>query len=108
MSPSFSARHPPSSAAISRRRRRLLQVGGAGQHWPACSSAILAGGGIRGGMVYGASDKIGAYVKDKPVRPQDLSATIYQALGVPYESRVTRDGLSRPLSTGKPIFDLFG
>jgi hypothetical protein len=77
------------------------------QHWPACYSAILAGGGIRGGMVYGASDKIGAYVKDKPVRPQDLSATIYQALGVPYESRVTRDGLSRPLSTGKPIFDLF-
>lgn len=78
------------------------------QHWPACYSAILAGGGIRGGMVYGASDKIGAYVKDKPVRPQDLSATIYHALGVPYESRVTKDGVSRPLSTGQPILDLFG
>jgi hypothetical protein len=51
-------------------------------------------------MVYGQSDKIGAYVKDKPVRRQDLSATINHALGVPYEPRVTKDGLSKPLSTG--------
>jgi hypothetical protein len=46
-------------------------------HWPDCFSAILAGGGIRGGTVYGASDKIGAYVKDRPVRPHDLGATVY-------------------------------
>ena len=71
-------------------------------------SAILAGGGIRGGAVYGESDKMGAYVKDKPVRPQDFSATIYHALGVPYEARVTKDGLTKPLSTGEPILDLFG
>ena len=45
-------------------------------HWPSCFPAILAGGGIRGGMVYGESDKIGAYVNDKPVRPHDLCATI--------------------------------
>ena len=77
------------------------------QHWPHCYSAILAGGGIKGGAVYGESDKIGAYVKDKPVRPQDLSATIFHALDVPYESRVTRDGLSKPLSTGNPLLDLF-
>ncbi len=77
------------------------------QHWPACYSAILAGGGIRGGAVYGESDKIGAYVKDKPVRPQDLSASIFHALGVPLESRVTKDGLTRPLSTGEPLLDLF-
>jgi hypothetical protein len=78
------------------------------QHWPTCYSAILAGGGIRGGAVYGQTDKIGAYVKDKPVRMQDLSATIYHALGVPYESRVTKDGLSKPLSTGQPLLELFG
>jgi hypothetical protein len=78
------------------------------QHWPFCYSALLAGAGIRGGMVYGESDKIGAYVKDRPVRPQDLSATIYHALGVPFESRLTRDGVSRPLSTGQPLRDLFG
>jgi hypothetical protein len=77
------------------------------QHWPTCYSGILAGGGIRGGRIYGESDKIGAYVKDKPVRPQDLSATIFHALGVPYEAQVTRDGLSRPLSTGKPLLELF-
>ena len=66
------------------------------QHWPACYSAILAGGGIRGGQVYGESDKIGAYVKDKPVRPQDLGATIYHALGVPLDLRLSKDGVSRP------------
>lgn len=78
------------------------------QHWPSCYSAILAGGGIRGGAVYGESDKNAAYVKDKPVRPQDMSATIYHALGVPYEARLTKDGVSRPLSTGQPLLDLFG
>lgn len=78
------------------------------QHWPKCYSAILAGGGIRGGAVYGESDKIGAFVKDKPVRMQELSATIYHALGVPFESRVTRDGLSKPLSPGQPLMELFG
>jgi hypothetical protein len=77
------------------------------QHWPSCYSAILAGGGIRGGMVYGASDKIGAFVKDRPVRPQDMGATIYHALGVPLDQRLGKDGVSRPVSTGEPILDLF-
>ncbi len=71
------------------------------QHWPSCYSAILAGGGIRGGMVYGESDKIGAYVKDKPVRPQDLGATIYHALGVPLDLRLGKDGFTRPISSGR-------
>ena len=78
------------------------------QHWPSCYSAILAGGGIRGGMVYGESDKIGAYVKDRPVRPQDLGATIYHALGVPLDLRLGKDGFTRPITTGEPILDLFG
>jgi hypothetical protein len=78
------------------------------QHWPSCYSAILAGGGIRGGAVYGASDKTGAYVKDRPVRPQDLGATIYHALGVPLELRLGADGFTRPISSGEPLFDLFG
>jgi len=77
-------------------------------HWPDCYSAILAGGGIRGGMVYGASDRIGAYVKNKPVRPQDLAATIYHALDVPLDVRLGKDGVSRPITTGQPILDLFG
>jgi hypothetical protein len=78
-------------------------------HWPDCFSAILAGGGIRGGAVYGASDKTGAYVKDRPVRPQDLGATIYHALGVSLDTRLARDGaVPRPITTGEPILELFG
>lgn len=78
-------------------------------HWPDCFSAILAGGGIRGGAVYGESDKIGAYPKDKPVRPQDLGATIYHALGVSLDTRLGRDGaVPRPITTGEPIRELFG
>ena len=53
------------------------------------------------------SDKIGAYVKDNPVRPQDLGATIYHALDVPLETRLGKDGGSRPITTGEPIKDLF-
>jgi hypothetical protein len=78
------------------------------QHWPSCYSAIVAGCGIRGGMVYGESDKIGAFVKDKPVRPQDLGATIYHALGVPLDLRLGKDGFTRPISSGQPILELFG
>ena len=77
-------------------------------HWPACFSAILAGAGIRGGTVYGESDKTGAYVKNNPVRPQDLGATIYHALDVPLDTRLGKDGVSRPITTGQPILDLFG
>jgi len=71
-------------------------------HWPACFSAVLAGAGIGGG-VYGESDRIGAYVKDHPVPPQVLGATIYHALGVPRETQVA----SRPITTGEPILELF-
>jgi hypothetical protein len=77
-------------------------------HWPDCHSAILAGCGIRGGAVYGESDRIGAYVKGHPVRPQDFGATIYHALGVPLDLRLGRDGFTRPITTGQPILDLFG
>lgn len=77
------------------------------QHWPNCWSAILAGGGIRGGAVYGETDRIGAYVKDRPVRVQDLGATIFHALGIPGETRMGRDGFTRPVSTGTPLLDLF-
>ena len=54
-----------------------------------------------------ASDRIGAYVRDRPVRPQDLGATIYHALDVPLDTRLGRDGASRPITTGEPILELF-
>ena len=91
------------------RSPRINTQGAPGRlHWPDCYSAIVAGAGIRGGAVYGESDRIGAYVKEKPVRPQDLGATIYHALGVPLDLRLGRDGVSRPITTGVPLVDLFG
>ena len=76
------------------------------QHWPACWSAILAGGGVRGGAVYGETDKTGSYVKDRPVPVQDLGATIYHALDVPLETRLGKDGGTRAITTGQPIKEL--
>lgn len=76
-------------------------------HWPDCFSAIQAEARIRGRAVYGKSDKIGAYVKDRPVRPQDLAATIYHALGVPLDTSLSKDGTRRPITTGRPIKELF-
>jgi hypothetical protein len=78
-------------------------------HWGACQSALLAGGGIRGGQVYGASDKIAAYVKDNPVSPEDFLATIYHAMGLSPESEIRdRDGRPYRLCEGQPITSLFG
>lgn len=77
------------------------------QHWPSCWSAILAGGGIRGGMVYGESDRIGAYVKDRPVSVQNLGATIFHAMNIPLGTRLGRDGFTKPVSMGQPLLELF-
>lgn len=50
-------------------------------HWPQCYSAVLAGGGIRGGQVIGESDRTGAAPKSYPITPADIHATIFTALG---------------------------
>jgi hypothetical protein len=51
-------------------------------HWPHAFTALLAGGGVRGGQVYGATDRHAGFVEDKPVSPADLSATILHHLGI--------------------------
>src|SRR5436309_15862959 len=51
------------------RSPKLVRAGR--DHWPSVYSALLAGAGVRGGTVYGASDKIGGYVRDNPVSPED-------------------------------------
>jgi hypothetical protein len=77
-------------------------------HWGMCQSALLAGGGVRGGQVYGATDKQAAFVKDNPVSPEDLLATIYHALGLSPESEVhDRDGRPYRISEGRPVTALF-
>ena len=78
-------------------------------HWGACQSAVLAGGGIRGGQVYGSSDKDAAYPATNPVSPEDMLATVYHALGIPEDAEL-RDPLNRPhrLVDGRPLTELFG
>jgi hypothetical protein len=78
-------------------------------HWGACQSAVFAGGGIRGGTVYGSSDRDAAYPKTNPVSPEDMLATVYHALGLDPESEM-RDQLGRPhrLVDGRPLTELFG
>jgi len=78
------------------------------QHWPKCFSSILAGCGIGGGHVYGKSDKYGASVASNPVRPEELAATIYHALDIPINEPQNNSGISRPITTGKPVMELFG
>ena len=78
------------------------------QHWPKCFSSILAGAGIGGGRVYGKSNKYGEYPTSNPIRPEELSATIYHALDIPLSEPQNNTGLNRPLTTGKPVLDLFG
>lgn len=77
-------------------------------HWPQCYSAILAGGGIRGGQVIGSSDAIGAYPKDTPVTPADLHATVFTALGYDPQAitYTSPEGRPFPLSEGNPIRQL--
>lgn len=78
------------------------------QHWPACFSSILAGAGIAGGRVYGKTNKLGEYPTQNPVRPEELAATIYHALDIPINNPQDASGISRSLTTGKPILELFG
>jgi hypothetical protein len=78
-------------------------------HWAACNSVVLAGGGIRGGAVHGSSDRLAAYPATMPVTPDDLAATIYHALGIDPATEIF-DSLDRPyrLTLGKPLAELFG
>lgn len=77
-------------------------------HWPHCYTVMLAGGPIAGGAVFGASDRFAAYPAQDPVTPEDVAATIYQALGIDPRTRIV-DRLGRPHSValGRPIMEVF-
>jgi arylsulfatase A-like enzyme len=78
------------------------------QHWPRCFSTILAGAGIAGGQLYGKSDKHATQPIMNPVKVEELAATIYHAMDIPINGPETNSGISRPLTTGKPVMELFG
>jgi len=76
-------------------------------HWPDCYSLILAGGGMKRGFVYGASDADGAYPTENPVKPDNIAGTMYRALGLDPRTEV-RDLANRPFPiAGDPIPELF-
>jgi hypothetical protein len=77
-------------------------------HWPNAFTALLAGGGVRGGQVYGSTTSTGGYVADKPVTPADLSATILYHLGIDYSHEYEDEfqRLHHRLSDGAPVRDL--
>jgi hypothetical protein len=76
---------------------------------PWCYSAVLAGGGIHGGQVYGKSDAQAAHPAENPVSPADLTAIIFHALGIrPGTVVQDREGRSISLTEGSPVVPLFG
>lgn len=80
------------------RTPRLNDSGGR-DHWPGVWSIVLAGGGVRGGQVIGASDRLGAEPAQRPVRPAEVVATVYHAHGI--------DPRSTPHVDASPIAELF-
>jgi hypothetical protein len=89
---------------------RSPKLNGAGgrDHWGHVFSVALAGGGVRGGVVYGASDRIGGHPREGRVQPQDLTATIFHCLGYEPDTQI-HDRLARPvpISRGEVIRQAF-
>ncbi len=77
-------------------RSPKINAGGGRDHWGHVFSVALAGGGVVGGQVHGASDAIGGHPRDGRVQPQDLTATIFHCLGFSPHAEI-HDGLGRPL-----------
>lgn len=90
--------------------RTPLINGHAGRdHWSNCFSVLLAGGGLQGGRVIGASEPRGGNVAERPATPHDVLATLYHALGIPLDTHFN-DATGRPTSIvndGRPIRELF-
>lgn len=90
-------------------RTPKMNPSGGRDHWPDCYTAVLAGGGVHGGTVYGASDRIGAYPAADPVRPGDMAATIFWRFGIdPDQEVIDQTGRPFKLADGQPIRKLFG
>lgn len=86
-------------------RTPLINKDAGRDHWPACYSVVMAGGGVRGGQVIGVSDRTAAHPKDFPVTPADLHATVFTALGYDPHAIMYQapEGRPLPLSDGEAI-----
>jgi hypothetical protein len=76
-------------------RTPKINPSGGRDHWPRCWTILMAGGGVKGGQIYGSSDRIGAEPRDNPVTLAMVEATISHAMGIPLELGA------------KPIYQLF-
>ncbi len=94
-------RTPRISAPLGRRPGR--------DHWGPLQSVLFAGAGVNGGSIIGASDRIGGHPKELPKTPEDLAATIFDALGIP-ENSTYQDVAGRPhyVYLGQPIREIYG
>ncbi len=78
-------------------------------HWPYCYTAVIAGAGIPGGRLYGASDQTGSSPREKPVHPTDLLATVYYTLGIDPDMEILNHlNQPRELVKGTPLTGLWG
>jgi hypothetical protein len=90
-------------------RTPRINKNGGRDHWPDCYTVTLVGGGVTGGAIYGASDKLGAYPDLDPTTPGDLAATIFALFGIDPATEI-HDALGRPyrVADGRPLRALFG
>jgi uncharacterized protein (DUF1501 family) len=90
-------------------RTPRINASGGRDHWPGVWSVALAGGGIRGGQVLGRTDRIASEPTERPVSPQELLATLYQALGLDSSRYITGpDGQEMPLvEAAGPVAELY-
>jgi hypothetical protein len=78
------------------------------EHWGPCSTTVFAGGGVRGGQLYGRSDRTGAYPTENPVSPEDMLATIYHAVGIRPDTEVhDREGRPQRICEGQAVTAIF-
>lgn len=91
-------------------RSPKINAAGGRDHWGSCFSVALAGGGIGGGQIIGASDRLGAFPSSRPVTPPDLAATIFHLLGLDPASEFI-DPIGRPrrlTDNGQPLREIIG
>ncbi len=89
-------------------RTPKLNSNGGRDHWAGCWTALVAGGGVCGGRIIGASDRIGSEPTDRPVSPQELVSTVFHALGVPHNATIPGpDGAPVAVYPGAPVTELF-
>jgi hypothetical protein len=89
-------------------RTPRLNANGGRDHWAGCWTALVAGGGVKGGRVVGRSDATGSEPADRPVTPPELVATVFHALGVPSAATMPGpDGAPVAVYPARPVTELF-